>query len=209
MKPRYASIGICATAFLILLACEGPTEPAVTDPSDLEVGAMAELQVGTVLMSHCSNEWREQPAGQTVIVDLYLARGIPGLSETEATTWVERFGGEILQRFNAPILRVQMPTDRVADLMRDSGMGGPISHVRSVPDLGRRDVHLHILLQRAITDEDLARVARLGGQVRRTGIQTPYISMYIPDASVPQLEAIESLAALSLVAPFCLGGLGA
>ena len=205
--PRSAAI--CAAAFLILLGCVGPTAPATLDPDRLlgELPDMdpADLRIGSVLMTHCSYEWREPPDGHVIIVDLYLTGSTSEYSGPEAAARVERFGGEILHRFNAPILRVQVPTDRVVDLMRDNGLAGPIGHVRSVPDLERRDVHLGMLLDRPVTDEDLDGVARLGGQVRSVGTTTPFIYMYIPDGSVPQLEASEGFATLVAAQQYCIG----
>lgn len=209
MTTRPRSATICAAAFLILLGCAGPTAPANLDPDRLhaELPDMdpADLRIGSVLMTHCTYEWREPPDGHVIIVDLYLAGSSSEYPGPEVAARVERFGGEILHRFNAPILRVQVPTDRVVDLMRAGGLAGPIGHVRSVPDLERRDVHVGMLLDRPVTDEDLDGVARLGGQVRSAGINTPFVYMHIPDASVPQLEASEGFVTLVAAKQFCLG----
>lgn len=184
-----AAAGALLTALaaaLLVSGCGSPTEAKPTAP---------DLSVGEILYA-CKSWVHDRPSTPTVIVDAlpspWLAPDARPYSLTpEQEAKITAYGARVLHRFNAQLLRIEVPTDSVP-VMNDVPTGpAVIWGALSVPDTLRYDYFAEMVFDHTVSLADSVLVAQLGGAVRP--LRRPFnhynvLEAIIPDSIVPELR---------------------
>ena len=192
-----------------LAACVGPTEyvpPQEQLPlRDLTLDPELVTPAGVV---YACGRWTpsQTPTAGWVLVDVHFGRRAdtdPLDRPRDAdVALVGRFGGRVVHRFHAPVVRAWMETARIPDL----AAAGHFVAVLDVPDPARYDVPVIASYRGPVTDADVRAFERLGGLVTRRFDVSPLVAGWIPDHSMPGLRREAAVDFVELNSIGCVGG---
>jgi hypothetical protein len=148
--------------------------------------------------------WHPQaPATERVLVDLVFRRleadprHLPTPAEVEA---VRRAGGAVRHRFRVPMVRAELDTTAVRQLI--TGPGAVATFARTVPDPRAFEVVAQIRYDRVVRVSDLLAIERLGGQEQWTVPRPHIIAVALPDSVVPRVRRLPGVRSIE---PFTVG----
>lgn len=193
-KPRHrrflAACSVLMFALLAGAACDhSPTRPA-EEP---------DLKPGKLIYQWCPIDQTDfwpygKPAAPTVIVDALpspvlesgpnAAPYYPLSAEQEAR--ITAHGARILYRFNANMVRIEVPTDSLAAMVKAPPL--VLDGVLSVPDTLHHDYVSELVFDHTVTSTDSLLVLRLGGWPKKREPDYPVLDAIIPDSIVPELR---------------------
>ena len=141
------------------------------------------------------------PATARVIVDLRLESGngnrLPDARDIRA---IENAGGRVLHRFNLALVRADLDTGAVRDLIE--GPARIATYARGVPDTAGLDVDAQVFYTRPVTDAD-ERALREHGAQRVGRAPRPVLYAVIPDSLVPRVATLPGVDFVRAVAIGC------
>ena len=172
---------------------------------DFELTEPRRHSIGDVIfISGCP--WRGlKPAAPHVLVDVAF-RDKPDAEDRIA--YLQARGADIIHVFNAPVIRVDVPTDSIPSIAPDSLAtqiaADSIINVLTVPDPARRDVQLILTYSREPVAADAKQLEALGA--RLVFRRSPAFGFVIEasDDIVPSLRALPGISDVTVATTFCV-----
>jgi hypothetical protein len=128
------------------------------------------------------------PATRRLIVDLALQAGqLNRAPNAEDIRAVQAAGGKVLYRFPVALLRANLDTGAIRDLI--DGPHAIASAAYTVPDTSKYYAHVQIFYKRPLTDEDEDALGQLGLS-ERLKMPIPVIQTVTPDSLIPRVAAL-------------------
>ncbi|MGH7693637.1 MAG: hypothetical protein ACRENH_01580 [Gemmatimonadaceae bacterium] len=182
------SLGMSFLTWLTV-ACSHTTAPGYSLPEPDPSLDPARITLGEIVFA-CGGWTRGLPTSQSLLVDVAFGSDRPPpltRPSPEHRAAVRRHGGQILYEFNAPIMRVWIPSGRLPVLARER----LFSHASSVPDPRRYDVSVMVGFDPPYRWQpaDIDRFSQLGGVPRYQFAAINMIGGPLPDRSIPALRS--------------------
>lgn len=193
--------------FAVLVGCELPFDLPREQRSESPGEPLdpADVQIGEALYG--CNRWYTDggtvPSSDRLIVDVYFNGAADGPATAEQENAIHEHRGEVIYKFDAPVIRADLATSEIPDLI--GGPGGLANSARTVPSLDRKDLGIIVMYTRPVQETDLKRIAELGGRVTHIYTVIPGLSAGIPDQSLSALRSETHVSLIELNGVMCLG----
>ena len=148
------------------------------------VGLSSELDIGEIVLPRevryvCDGWVPAEPEQEFGLFDVIW--GGEGPARRSHREQIRQAGGEVVHSFQLPKVRAILPVHRVPELNA--------YQVRGVPDVEDLSVGVGLLLRSEVTEEDLAWITSLGGEILRVLRTVPIVQATVPDARIPEIRA--------------------
>jgi hypothetical protein len=209
---RAGALALVAAA-MVVLGCREATAPIEVltlpprdwslDPDRVRVGELVAVPCAVqganpIGLPHLEGQHRR------ALLDFYFGRSLEdhGPPTDHEVSLVTSAGGQVVHRFNAPVVRGWIPLSSVIHVVQN----GYWVTVRAVPDPSRYDLtNLGVQFNRPINDEYYDLYRELGGVVTGFFPAIMGVSANLPDHSVPVLAAREDVELMFINASaYCL-----
>ncbi|HEX2091390.1 MAG TPA: hypothetical protein VHG28_03270, partial [Longimicrobiaceae bacterium] len=130
-----------------------------------------------------------RPAAERIIADVRLRSGDANRTPTEVDLrGLRSAGARVLHLFNVAMVRVEIPTDRIATLVR--GPDPVAEWAATVPDPRNFDVEVQIFYGRPPQSSDLRALEGLGARVLGGLGVRGVVYAVVPDAAIPRIARL-------------------